>query len=49
MGHHIYILTHCNSVKEALFYINRTIEGNWSRRMLEDKFAFYRFSAYICS
>lgn len=35
-GHHIYIFTHCNCVKEALFYINKTIEGNWSRRMLED-------------
>lgn len=47
--HHVCIFTKSKTVKEALFYINRTIEGNWSRRMLEDKFAFYRFSAYICS
>lgn len=35
-GHHIHIFTHCGSAREALFYINRTVEGNWSRRMLED-------------
>ena len=35
-GHHIHILTHCSSTSEALFYINRTIEDNWSRRTLED-------------
>lgn len=35
-GHHIQIFTHCHSVTEALFYIDKVIEGNWSRRMLED-------------
>ncbi len=35
-GHHIHIFTHCNSVSEAVFYMNRTAEGNWSRRTLED-------------
>lgn len=35
--HHVYIIMKCHSVKEALFYIDKTIEGNWSRRMLEDQ------------
>ncbi|RHC76457.1 DUF1016 domain-containing protein [Prevotella sp. AM34-19LB] len=35
--HHISIFTKSNSVKEALFYINKTIEGNWSRSTLENK------------
>ncbi len=35
-GHHICILTNSKTVEEALFYMNKTIEGNWSRRMLED-------------
>ncbi len=34
--HHIVIITHSKSVREALFYINKVLEGNWSRRMLED-------------
>ncbi len=34
--HHVCIFTKCKTVKEALFYIDRTIEGNWSRRILED-------------
>jgi len=34
--HHIEIFTHSHSVEEALFYIEKTIEGNWSRRQLED-------------
>ena len=29
-GHHIEIITKCNSVKEALFYIQRTIEEGWN-------------------
>lgn len=37
--HHIEILTHCKQVEEALFYVNKTIEGNWSRRQLEDEIA----------
>ncbi len=35
-GHHIHIFTHCKGVNEALFYMTKTAEGNWSRRMLED-------------
>ncbi|MDE7414424.1 MAG: PDDEXK nuclease domain-containing protein [Muribaculaceae bacterium] len=33
--HHVYIFTHCKSVKEALFYIDKTIENGWSRLELE--------------
>lgn len=35
--HHVEIITKCHSIKEALFYIDKTIENNWSRRMLEDQ------------
>ena len=35
-GHHIQIFTRCHSVVEALFYVDKVIKGNWSRRMLED-------------
>ncbi len=34
--HHVLIVTRCKSVEEALFYIDRVLKGNWSRRMLED-------------
>ena len=34
--HHVCIFTKSKNMDEALFYINRTVEGNWSRRMLED-------------
>lgn len=34
-GHHILILKKIKDVKEALFYINKTIENNWSRSVLE--------------
>ena len=33
-GHHIHIFTKCQSVKEALFYVRKTIENGWSRSML---------------
>ncbi|MDE6257942.1 MAG: PDDEXK nuclease domain-containing protein [Muribaculaceae bacterium] len=33
--HHIYIFTHSESVAEALFYIDKTIENGWSRSQLE--------------
>lgn len=33
-GHHIEIFTNSNSVEEALFYIERTIQNNWSRSEL---------------
>lgn len=36
-GHHICIITKCKSEEEALYYISKDIEGNWSRRMLEDQ------------
>lgn len=35
--HHVEIIKKCKSVKEALFYIDKTIENGWSRRMLEDQ------------
>lgn len=34
--HHVLIFTKSQSLEEALFYINMTIENNWSRRILED-------------
>lgn len=33
--HHVHIFTHSNSVSEALFYIDKTIENGWSRAELE--------------
>lgn len=33
-GHHIFIFTKCKSVKEALFYVQKTIENGWSRAVL---------------
>lgn len=33
--HHVYIFTHCKSIPEALFYIDKTIENGWSRAELE--------------
>jgi len=33
-GHHIQLFSKCKSVKEALFYIKKTIENNWSRDVL---------------
>lgn len=35
--HHIEIIKKCKTIAEALFYIDKTIEGNWSRRMLESQ------------
>ncbi|MBQ6210819.1 MAG: DUF1016 family protein [Prevotella sp.] len=34
--HHIEIITHCQSVGEALFYIQKTIDNGWSRSVLEN-------------
>jgi predicted nuclease of restriction endonuclease-like (RecB) superfamily len=34
-GHQKTIIDKCDSVKQALFYINKTIENNWSRAVLE--------------
>lgn len=36
-GHHIEIISKSQSLDEALFYINQTIAGNWSRSRLEDE------------
>ena len=32
--HHVHIFTKCKSVKEALFYIRKTVENGWSRAVL---------------
>ena len=34
-GHHKFIIDKCDTIKQALFYINKTIENNWSRSILE--------------
>ncbi len=34
--HHVEIITKCSALDEALFYIRQTLQGNWSRRVLED-------------
>lgn len=34
-GHHVSIITKCRSAEEAIFYMQQTIDGNWSRRVLE--------------
>jgi predicted nuclease of restriction endonuclease-like (RecB) superfamily len=34
-GHHVLILKKIKEEKQALFYINQTIENNWSRAVLE--------------
>ena len=36
-GQHIEIFTRCESLEEALFYVNQTIENNWSRPEVEAK------------
>jgi predicted nuclease of restriction endonuclease-like (RecB) superfamily len=33
-GHNIHIFTKCNSIEDALFYVNKTKENNWSRDVL---------------
>lgn len=38
-GHHREIITHCQSVGEALFYIQKTIDNGWSRSALENNMA----------
>ena len=42
--HHVEIITKCASVEEAIFYVGKVIEGNWSRRQLEDNIASSLFS-----
>ncbi|MDR0232790.1 MAG: PDDEXK nuclease domain-containing protein [Dysgonamonadaceae bacterium] len=33
-GHNLLIITKCQSIKEALFYVQKTIQNGWSRSML---------------
>ena len=35
--HHVKIITKCESLAEAMFYVHKTIEGNWSRSHLESE------------
>lgn len=35
--HHVEIVRKCECVPEALFYIDKIVEGNWSRRRLENE------------
>ncbi len=35
-GHHIMIFTKCKDVKEAIFYVNKTLENGWSRAVLSN-------------
>jgi predicted nuclease of restriction endonuclease-like (RecB) superfamily len=35
-GHHVEIVTKCKTIEEALFYVQKTIEENWSRSVLVD-------------
>lgn len=46
-GHHIEILQSCKDVREAVFYVEKTIQNNWSRAMLSHAIAadFYRDAA----
>ena len=37
--HHVQIFSHCDSLDEALFYINKVVEEGWSRSWLEDRIA----------
>ena len=43
-GHHIEILQGCKDVREAVFYVEKTIQNNWSRAMLSHAIAagFYK-------
>lgn len=37
--HHVQIFSHCNSLDEAIFYVNKVVEEGWSRSWLEDQIA----------
>ena len=43
--HHVEIITKCKSVKEALFYVQKTIENGWSRAVLMNFMAADLFAA----
>ena len=34
--HHTDIISRCKSVEEALFYIHKTVDNNWSRSVLDN-------------
>lgn len=38
-GHHIEIFESCKDVREAVFYVEKTIQNNWSRAMLSHAIA----------
>lgn len=44
MGHHILIIQKCKNLDESLFFIDKTIENNWSRSLLENFLDLYRRS-----
>lgn len=35
-GHHIEIISHCNTIEEAAYYIGEIIKGGWSRNTLRN-------------
>lgn len=35
--HHVEIIKKCHGIDEAIFYIRKTAESNWSRAMLQDR------------
>ena len=45
-GQHISIISKCQSLDEALFYINKVAEEGWSRSMLENKISAKLFQAH---
>lgn len=45
-GQHISIISKCQSIDEALFYIHKVAEEGWSRSMLENKIADNLFLAH---
>ena len=40
--HHVEIVTKCKTIEEALFYVRKTIEESWSRRVLIDNMQEYK-------
>lgn len=44
-GQHISIISKCQSIDEALFYIHKVAEEGWSRSMLENKISIKLFQA----
>lgn len=46
-GHYVEIFESCKDVKEAVFYVEKTIQNNWSRSMLSHAIAagFYKDAA----